>query len=641
MALVCISSMLSLSSFAAAELSAPKIKVAATVSETPTLKVSWSVISGATHYYVYRSENANGDFSLIGKTTKKYYLDKTISANKLYYYSVKAGDKETAISDSSNVVSKSIVKLGTSKLTATATSSTAIKLSYTKADGANKYYIYMKTGESGKYKLVAKTSKLTYTVKNLKKLVNYSFKVRAVKTADGKTYKSSYSNVCELITKMSAADVEAYKLKSYDEYAKSLDTMGFNGFYDNDTTTATDYITRSEAIKLAICAFACADLQNEREYIGVNYDDDEFTNQYFVEYAESNEPEILPQGTITKKNYNDKITYEEFVKYFELVRLNFWLGFYYEDKELKSVDYEVLKNQSQYSEDTIKYFSDLVAREIIKVQTTDIDAKQYIRKAQANEIFFNTMLEYNRLSSYDDYTWDHFAIRNHGEMPKNYDFYPYVLENFTNSEYEMGLIEGDFPLLPQYTAKDLYKSQKQQYENMADTLETFARTITNVDYRTINYDDLVNNIAKTSIADAFINFGDGAEKQQVFVDYIKYVKKNHIIITSNTQFVEPCIYFDQTNYRARVKIEMEIVSADTRDNLLLYDMYDYEKVTYNSDKFTAYVDIPMADILGALYPYVDLMPSSTKYMSMNMGWQSIWLSAVKIPDNSIILTTYN
>ncbi|MBQ3370763.1 MAG: fibronectin type III domain-containing protein [Mogibacterium sp.] len=72
-------------------------------------------------------------------------------------------------------------------LKATATSSSAIKLTWKKAKYAKKYQVYMATSKKGKYKRVATlaASKRTYTKKSLKSGTTYYFKVRAL---NGKKY---------------------------------------------------------------------------------------------------------------------------------------------------------------------------------------------------------------------------------------------------------------------------------------------------------------------------------------------------------------------------------------------------------------------------------------------------------------------
>lgn len=67
------------------------------------------------------------------------------------------------------------------KAVAVSTSTSAIKLTWSKAKYASKYQVYRATSKTGKYKKVATVKKLTYTAKGLKANKKYFYKVRAIK----------------------------------------------------------------------------------------------------------------------------------------------------------------------------------------------------------------------------------------------------------------------------------------------------------------------------------------------------------------------------------------------------------------------------------------------------------------------------
>lgn len=66
----------------------PTIKVS--TSSYDGLKISWSKVSGAQKYYIYRSNSSSGTYKKIGSTYKTTYLDKKIDQNRRYYYKVRA-----------------------------------------------------------------------------------------------------------------------------------------------------------------------------------------------------------------------------------------------------------------------------------------------------------------------------------------------------------------------------------------------------------------------------------------------------------------------------------------------------------------------------------------------------------------------
>jgi hypothetical protein len=63
--------------------------VVATASSTTSAAISWSAVSGATSYQVWRS-SMNGAFAMVGSSGTTNFNDATLSANTAYLYKVKA-----------------------------------------------------------------------------------------------------------------------------------------------------------------------------------------------------------------------------------------------------------------------------------------------------------------------------------------------------------------------------------------------------------------------------------------------------------------------------------------------------------------------------------------------------------------------
>ena len=66
-------------------------------------------------------------------------------------------------------------------------------------------------------------------------------------------------------------------------------------------------------------------------------------------------------------------------------------------------------------------------------------------------------------------------------------------------------------------------------------------------------------------------------------------KSNHIKTTSTVTGQFPCVYFDGSDFRVRVKIDFTIDSSDTNKNIFLYD----NNVEYSHNQYTLYVDVKM------------------------------------------------
>ncbi len=165
------------------------------------IKIKWSKSPSGTGYAVRRKTSKNGKYKTVAiinslKTTS--YTDKTVKANKTYYYDVVAF-KTVSGKKYGGVASK----LLTTK-TATATpkisyyknnSSKKAKIKWKKVSGTTKYKLYMSTKKGSGYKCVYTGKKLSYTKSKLKKGKTYYFKVRTYKTLGGKKIYSSYSSV--------------------------------------------------------------------------------------------------------------------------------------------------------------------------------------------------------------------------------------------------------------------------------------------------------------------------------------------------------------------------------------------------------------------------------------------------------------
>ncbi|MBS4200530.1 InlB B-repeat-containing protein [Bacillus sp. FJAT-49732] len=66
------------------------LKVSAKKMTSTSVKISWSKVSGATGYEVYRSTSKNGKASKLGTLKTISFINKSLSKNKAYYYKVRA-----------------------------------------------------------------------------------------------------------------------------------------------------------------------------------------------------------------------------------------------------------------------------------------------------------------------------------------------------------------------------------------------------------------------------------------------------------------------------------------------------------------------------------------------------------------------
>ena len=67
-------------------------------------KVSWTAVTGATKYKIYRSTSKTGTYSLVKTTTAKYWKDTTAKKGKTYYYKVVAVHKNSSANSAQSTV---------------------------------------------------------------------------------------------------------------------------------------------------------------------------------------------------------------------------------------------------------------------------------------------------------------------------------------------------------------------------------------------------------------------------------------------------------------------------------------------------------------------------------------------------------
>ena len=166
--------------------------VTMTYSDGGKPKLTWSAVSGAASYRVYRSESRGTGYSLLGTTTSTSYVNTGAAVGKTYYYRVKAVNS-AGTSAYSNIVS------GTARTPAPAapvlkggTSSASGKpqLTWAAVDGAAKYDVYRSNRADGTFSKVGSTDKTTYVNTGAVKGVTYFYKIRAV----GASGASGFSN---------------------------------------------------------------------------------------------------------------------------------------------------------------------------------------------------------------------------------------------------------------------------------------------------------------------------------------------------------------------------------------------------------------------------------------------------------------
>ncbi|MBQ7115656.1 MAG: leucine-rich repeat protein [Clostridia bacterium] len=169
----------------------PKLKKIANA--TGGLKITWSKVSGADGYYVYRKlygADAWTRVATIKNGSTVSYKDTKVSKGKVYVYTVKAYDGTGKSSISSDGIY--LRYLAVPALKSVTSTTKGVKLTWGKVTGAEGYYVYRKTG-SGDWKKIGTVNDSTtlyYTDKTAKKGTTYKYTVRAFKGTTNSYYNT-------------------------------------------------------------------------------------------------------------------------------------------------------------------------------------------------------------------------------------------------------------------------------------------------------------------------------------------------------------------------------------------------------------------------------------------------------------------
>ena len=160
------------------------------------VKLTWSKVSGANGYVVYKYDTAKKTWVRAAKITSNTYTASKLKAGTSYKFAVKAYKTVNG----KEVLSTSFPQLtastnpATANFTLTAGSKKAT-VKWNKVTGASGYIVYYKTSKNGKWvKLTtAKASATSYTKNGLTKGKTYYFTVKAYRTVNGKTYNAGFT----------------------------------------------------------------------------------------------------------------------------------------------------------------------------------------------------------------------------------------------------------------------------------------------------------------------------------------------------------------------------------------------------------------------------------------------------------------
>lgn len=351
----------------------------------------------------------------------------------------------------------------------------------------------------------------------------------------------------------------------YDKFEEKMDIYGFSQVYDDGDCNTRDKVTKSEAIKMIL---SC--LYNVQDIEGIALSTDKtYSNAIWVEYA-------IKQGIVTSEEINESNA-DDRVKYQEVL---VWM--YNVKAKILNIEPDTeakveVKDINAYNADQKLAVYDLINSGVITVNPKFINGNQKLYKGKLNELIVNFAEQYNTIT-----VGDARININEDKIPENVNKYPYTLASVQKDTYEIEFInDGTEGFI---SPIELFKDNKQYYSQIKSYIENYYGYLVNINHENITVEQMKRKMKKYAL---------NAFDEKILTEYVNYVKDKKIKLTGTVTAQMPCVYFDGENYRVRTKIEINVESSDTEDNILYYDLTG-DGITYNEKQYTLYLDVIMA-----------------------------------------------
>lgn len=174
--------------------------VSAQVASYKSVRLSWGGVSDATRYVVQRSDAYAGPYTEIASPTNTAYTDAAnITCGQTYFYRIKALDNSGNQSSFSSIVAVTVIPVVPTLQSAVPVSATAIKLIWSRGDGASGYYVYRSLSGAGNFERIATISNgstLSYADTGLVTGSAYSYRIQSYRLNSANVpVVSDYSNI--------------------------------------------------------------------------------------------------------------------------------------------------------------------------------------------------------------------------------------------------------------------------------------------------------------------------------------------------------------------------------------------------------------------------------------------------------------
>lgn len=347
-------------------------------------------------------------------------------------------------------------------------------------------------------------------------------------------------------------------------YEEKIKNYGIEKLYNNGTSNKSEYVTKSEALKLIIGTLLNVD--NVDNYMLGNSVSDNYENAKWVEYAKLSN--VISDDYITAQNENERISYIDIVKIASNAKNTLLLKNKNEDNSI------IIENKDTLTQEEQAALVDLIKDGVIDSKFYAKNYNKDVKKQKFNEFICNLFEKYSEVIPEGEN-----VINDNKDKPSNYNEYPYILESVEKETYEKSrFVFSDEDIL---SPIDSFYKIKNLYPVIKEKVESYYNVILNVNYENITKENFNSSKQNFSIP---LNYSDS--------NYVDYVIQNEIKIEGNAKVQMPIIYYDGMRYRVRVKLDFEILNSKTGKDILYMDINN-SKEDYQKQKYIMYVDVPL------------------------------------------------
>ncbi len=372
-------------------------------------------------------------------------------------------------------------------------------------------------------------------------------------------------------------------VNKYKNYSVNIQKLGLDSLYSGGEANDYKCVTNGEAI--AIIVKGCLNVENVENY-GYEITPKSKYGAY-LDYA-------IFKGFVSELMF-EKEDLDKPLTRINLLRMLGDLKTKVFEKELTATDKKITVSKAYKLQERDKNFlKDAIANNVFD-NSGSISDTEKVRRGEFNKAIYEMTISCSTIVN------DSGEIETNKEnMPSNSLEYPFILKNREKSVYEKPFINSNLDEFE--SPNELFRYLKNSNKKIMDRVENYINYILNVDYRSINSDDI-----RQLASDNFLYLRD----EKIIDEYVTYVKEHKIKLQGDVTTYLPAVYYDGLSYRIRLVLNFKKVEGDTLDNILLGDVLG-ESITYNESN-NIIVDYPLENKAATndLYPFFASIKSNT------------------------------